>query len=94
MLSGYMMGVKYIQSILMTPHKNWVSLKKTIVVANSNPTPKAKSTKQPNPNGNISSAGRIAVPVNSITKNNGIKESKRLTQEDSTLDSGYMYLGT
>ena len=78
----------------MTPHKNCVSLKNTINAQRIIPIPKANIVI--NISGYITNRYDVVilVPVIKITKNNGTKEIKRLTPDDSVLDIGYIYFGT
>jgi hypothetical protein len=77
----------------MTPHKNCVSLKNTIADDKKKLIPMQNATIQIIENGRRSSAGVIRVPVINMTKKSGIMEIRKLTPEESTLDTGKIYFG-
>ena len=88
------MGVRYIHSMLITPQRNWVSRKNTIMEASSSPMPKANRNRQMMGNGSSRILTVRREPVSSRTMPSGIRDRPRFTVEEMVRDSGYIYFGT
>ena len=74
--------------MLITPHRNCVSLKNTIIADKNIPIPSDSANKHPMPKGNSRIDGRIGVLVINKTIRSGISDSPKLIVEDMTLVSG------
>jgi len=87
------MGVAYIHSILIIPHKNCISRKKTIADDKIKLTPIQNIIVHTRLKGKARIAEVNRTPVNKTTINNGIIESSKFIADDSTLATGKIYFG-
>ena len=83
----------YIQIILITPHRNWVSRKYTMAVDKIKLIPMQKIMVHNKLKGKSKIANVKRTPVISATMNKGIIERRRLMAEDRTFETGKIYFG-
>ena len=79
--------------MLSTPHKNWTSRKKTIIADSSSAMPMQNTSTHSRLNGRSRNDFDSRWPVSSRTAANGMRARTKFTKEDSTLDTGKIYLG-
>ena len=82
------MGVRYIKSIEKIFHRNCVSRKNTIRVAKIKPTPYPKKKSIIKTTGSNRAASLRGVCVINIIRNSGIKDKRRLMQEEIVREKG------
>ena len=74
--------------MLNTPHRNCVSLKKTMDDARSSPKPRLNTTKQKRKYTASRDAGEKFTPVNMHTRIRGMREMERFTRDEMTRVKG------